>query len=104
MFVSATLPLVLYMYKFVLNRFYLLLYLFLADKGSGCFVLSVGLYECTAHPGTAEQTLRLGGGGGLPLVTQYWGAQDTFSYKLFIILKILAGLPAPPAPRSLTPN
>ena len=27
-------------------------------------------------------TLRLGGGGGAPLVTQHWGggAQDTFSY------------------------
>ena len=39
----------------------------------------------------------VGGGGrgvgvGAPLVTQYWGgAQDTFSYKLFIILKILGG-------------
>ena len=32
-----------------------------------------------------------GGGGGAPLVPQYWGggAQDTFSYSLFIILKTL---------------
>ena len=24
-------------------------------------------------------------------MTQYWGAQDTFSYQIFIILKILGG-------------
>ena len=63
MFVSATSPVVLCMYKFVLNLFYLLLYFFLAGQGcgslikricaSGWFVLPVGLYEwkvTTAQP------------------------------------------------------
>ena len=35
-------------------------------------------------------------------MTQYWGgAQDTFSYLLFITLKILGGGQAPLTPRSL---
>ena len=57
MFISASSPLVLCMYKFVLNLFCLVLYFFFAGLGSAqlkeCVsVLPVGLYECniaTAH-------------------------------------------------------
>ena len=47
-------------------------------------------------------TLRLEGGGA-PLVTQYWGPQDTFSYQFFIILKILEGTRVPRHPLLRSP-
>ena len=39
------------------------------------------------------------GGGGLPLVTRYWGggAQYTFSYQLYNFKNIVGHVPPPPA-------
>ena len=68
------------------------------DGVYGGFFIIINSFICTSVKFSQgpRSNFEIGGGGGgswrgAPLVTQHWGggAQDTFSYQLFIISKIL---------------